>query len=290
MHFKGTGVALVTPFLEDGSVDYHGLQRLVRSQIEGGTDFLVVQGTTAETATLTSSEKEAILSAIIKENNGQLPIVLGIGGNNTAAVAEEIRSFNTTGIDGFLSVSPYYNKPSQEGIFQHFKALSEVSKLPIIAYNVPGRTGSNMTAQTTLRIAELEHIVAIKEASGNMEQVMEIIQHAPSDFAILSGDDALTLSIMACGGHGVISVVANAFPVHFSKMVKAASEGDFVSARKLHYSLLTITHQFFAEGNPSGVKVALKERGICGDTLRLPLTNVSEGLANCIVKETQKLV
>lgn len=290
MHFKGTGVALVTPFLEDGSVDYNGLQRLVRSQIEGGTDFLVVQGTTAETATLTSSEKGNILAKIIEENNGQLPIILGVGGNNTSAVAEEIRTFNTPGVDGFLCVSPFYNKPSQEGIYQHFKALSAASRLPIIAYNVPGRTGSNMTAETTLRIAELHNIVAIKEASGNMEQVMHIIQHAPSDFAVLSGDDALTLSIMACGGHGVISVVANAFPAHFSNMVQASSKGDFNTARKNHYALLAITHQFFAEGNPSGVKVALKELGICGDTLRLPLTNVSEELASSIVKETQKLM
>jgi len=290
MQFKGTGVALVTPFLEDGSVDYNGLKRLVRTQIKGGTSFLVVQGTTAETATLTFSEKEKVLAVIIEENKGELPIVLGIGGNNTSAVAEEIHAFNTPGVDGFLCVSPFYNKPSQEGIFQHFKALSEASRLPIIAYNVPGRTGSNMSAQTTLRIAQLENIVAIKEASGNMEQVMEIIQHAPKDFAILSGDDALTLSIMACGGHGVISVVANAFPAHFSKMVQASSKGDLVLARKHHYSLLTITHQFFAEGNPSGVKVALKELGICGDTLRLPLTKVSNSLANSIVQETQKLV
>ncbi len=290
MQFKGTGVALVTPFSQNGKVDVEGLRKLVRLQISGGTDFLVVQGTTAETATLNTFEKKEVLKIIIEENKGKLPIVLGMGGNNTAAIVEEIKSFNSEGVDGFLSVSPYYNKPSQEGIYQHFKQLSKASSLPIIAYNVPGRTGSNMTASTTLRIAELDNIVAIKEASGNMEQVMEIIQHAPQDFAVLSGDDALTLPIIALGGHGVISVVANAFPERFSQMLNASLNNDFDAARKAHYSLLDVTHQFFAEGNPAGVKVALQVRGICENVLRLPLTTVSKTLEDQIILETKKIV
>jgi len=287
--FKGTGVALVTPFRADKSVDFDALTALVELQIAGKTNFLVVQGTTGETATLTEQEKEDVLQCVIKVNAGRLPIVLGVGGNNTLAILEELKTRNFTGVDGILSVSPYYNKPSQEGIFQHFKAIDSATPLPVIAYNVPGRTGSNMTAETTLRIADLPNIIAIKEASGNLEQVMQIIENAPKDFLILSGDDALTLPMIAAGAHGVISVVANALPEIFNTMVHASLAGDFVVARKNHYDLLGITQDFFAEGNPAGVKAALKARGIAGDVLRLPLVNISAGLNERIVERTNAL-
>lgn len=288
--FEGTGVALVTPFTGKGAVDYDALRKLVRYQVENGTDFLVVQGTTGETATLTADEKEKVLTTIIEENDGKLKIVLGLAGNNTAATVAAFQAFDRKGVDGFLTASPHYNKPSQEGIFQHFKALSEATDLPIILYNVPGRTGSNMAAKTTLRLASLKNIVAVKEASGDLEQVMEIIQHAPENFTILSGEDALTMPMIAAGAHGVISVVANAFPKRFSKMVKASREGDFETARKEHYALHSITHLFFAEGNPSGVKASLKAQDLMQEHLRLPLTMVTEALRSEIIEETKKLI
>lgn len=288
--FEGTGVALVTPFTSKGAVDYDALRKLVRYQIDNGTDFLVVQGTTGETATLSADEKEKVLTTVIEENKGELKVVLGLAGNNTAATVAAFQEFNRDGVDGFLTASPHYNKPSQEGIFQHFKALSEATELPIILYNVPGRTGSNMTAQTTLRLAALKNIVAVKEASGNLEQVMEIIQHAPKDFNILSGEDALTMPMIAAGAHGVISVVANAFPKRFSKMVKASRASDFENARKEHYALLSITHMFFAEGNPSGVKASLKAQDLMQEHLRLPLTMVTDTLRSKIVEETKNII
>lgn len=288
--FEGTGVALVTPFTSKGAVDYDALRKLVRYQIDNGTDFLVVQGTTGETATLSADEKEKVLTTVIEENKGELKVVLGLAGNNTAATVAAFQEFNRDGVDGFLTASPHYNKPSQEGIFQHFKALSEATKLPIILYNVPGRTGSNVTAQTTLRLAALKNIVAVKEASGNLEQVMEIIQHAPEGFNVLSGEDALTMPMIAAGAHGVISVVANAFPKRFSKMVKASREGDLKTARKEHYALLSITHLFFAEGNPSGVKASLKAQDLMQEHLRLPLTMVTESLRSKIEEETKKII
>lgn len=287
--FSGTGVALVTPFDHTGSVDYTALTTIVNQQIENGTDFLVVQGTTAETATLTEEEKTKVLSHVIAVNNGKLPIVLGMGGNNTMELVEKIKNFQTKGVDGFLTVSPYYNKPTQEGIFQHYKAIDEVSSLPIIAYNVPGRTGSNMTAETTLRIAALQNIVAIKEASGDLEQVMSIIEKAPEGFLILSGDDALTLPMIALGAHGVISVVANAFPARFSAMVQSALANDFVKARKEHYPLLEVTKLLFKEGNPGGVKSALAHLNWSTDELRLPLVKVSESTDKLIAAEVSKL-
>lgn len=288
--FEGTGVALVTPFTSKGAVDYDALRKLVRYQIDNGTDFLVVQGTTGETATLSADEKEKVLTTVIEENDGKLKVVLGLAGNNTAATVAAFQEFNRDGVDGLLTASPHYNKPSQEGIFQHFKALSEATELPIILYNVPGRTGSNMTAQTTLRLAALKNIVAVKEASGNLEQVMEIIQHAPKDFTILSGEDALTMPMIAAGAQGVISVVANAFPKRFSKMVKASRASDFETARKEHYALLSITHMFFAEGNPSGVKASLKAQDIMQEHLRLPLTMVTDTLRSKIVEETKNII
>jgi 4-hydroxy-tetrahydrodipicolinate synthase len=288
-NFKGSGVALVTPFKSDKSVDFDALRKLVQLQIQGGTNFLVVMGTTAESPTLTKDEKEQILQVVIDENAGKLPIVYGVGGNNTVEVAKAIANV-PTGVDGILSVSPYYNKPTQEGIYQHFKFLSEATKLPIILYNVPGRTGSNMLADTTLRLAELPNIVAVKEASGNFEQIMDIINRKPEGFNVLSGDDAITMPLIACGADGVISVVANALPEKFSTMVNASLHGDFDLARPIHNELLNITKMFFEEGNPGGVKVALENREIMKQNLRLPLVPVSSNLANRINLEMKSIL
>lgn len=278
--FRGLGVALVTPFLENGGVDMAGLQRLVEHNINNGTDYLVVQGTTGESVTLTKEEKKSVLEFIIEINHGRKPIVLGVGGNNTAEIVESLKNMDTQGVDGILSVSPYYNKPTQEGIFQHYKAINQATKLPIILYNVPGRTSSNVTAATTVRIAkECKNIVAVKEASGNLEQIMHIINNKPKGFLVLSGDDALTLPHIAAGGDGVISVIGNAFPKRFSRMVHAAMEGDMVQARKDHYDLFELIPLLFAEGNPAGIKRVLSTLGICKEHLRLPLVPVSKELA-----------
>lgn len=286
--FTGSGVALVTPFKADFSIDFPALRRLVREQINGGTDFLVVQGTTGESPTLSATEKQAVLETVLEENNGQLPIVYGVGGNNTMAVCEAFAKI-PAGVDGILSVAPYYNKPIQRGFVAHYKALAAATDLPIIMYNVPGRTGSNMLAETTLELAEIPNIVAMKEASGNMEQIMEIIRCKPQDFLLLSGDDAITLPLIAAGANGVISVVANAFPRLFSTMVHSALEGDFATSRKAHYDLLPVTKLFFAEGNPGGVKIALEENGWMEPHMRLPLVPVSEGLRAAIINETKAI-
>ena len=276
--FKGTGVAIVTPFNADGSVDYTGLENLVNHLIDNGINYLVVQGTTGESVTLNKEEKKQVLAKVVDVNNGRLPTVLGIGGNNTVDVVRLLKETDLTGIDAILSVSPYYNKPTQEGIYQHYKAISEASPLPIILYNVPGRTSSNIAAETTLRLAnDFDNIIAVKEASGSLEQNMEIIQNRPKGFLVISGDDALTLPIIASGGDGVISVVANGFPKGFSGMVSAALEGNMDEARKLHYDYFEIIHYLFVEGNPAGIKAAMKIMGIIGDTVRLPLVNVGQG-------------
>jgi 4-hydroxy-tetrahydrodipicolinate synthase len=246
-------------------------------------------GTTAESPTLSNEEKQAILEFVIQENAGKLPIVYGVGGNNTIEVEKAIANV-PAGVDGILSVSPYYNKPTQEGIYQHFKAIAEASKLPIILYNVPGRTGSNMLAQTTLRLAELPNIVAVKEASGNMDQIMDIIRLAPEGFSVLSGDDAITMPLIACGAVGVISVVANALPEVFSSMINASLNGDFSFAKLIHNDLLPITKMFFEEGNPGGVKVALENRGVMSQHLRLPLVPVSADLGARINNEMKSLL
>jgi 4-hydroxy-tetrahydrodipicolinate synthase len=287
--FTGSGVALVTPFKEDHSIDFDALRKLVRLQIEGGTDFLVVQGTTGESPTLSQDEKMQILQTVIEENNGKLKIVFGVGGNNTVAVGEILKKV-PAGVDGILSVSPYYNKPIQKGIVEHYRYISSCTKLPIILYNVPGRTGSNMTPETTLELAKIPNIVAMKEASGNMEQIMEIIRLRPEGFGVLSGDDAITMPLIVTGADGVISVVANAFPEKFSRMVHASQAGDLVKAREEHFDLLPVTKMFFEEGNPGGVKVAMNVRGIMEEHMRLPLYPVSDGLRNRITAETKRLL
>ncbi|MFN5416403.1 MAG: 4-hydroxy-tetrahydrodipicolinate synthase [Flavobacteriia bacterium] len=283
-NFSGTGTALVTPFNDDLSIDFEGLKKLVQLQINGGVDFLVVQGTTGESPTLSQSEKDAVLDCVMTENNGKLPIVYGCGGNDTKKVAENIKQI-PKGVDGILSVSPYYNKPIQEGIFQHYKHIAGETDLPIILYNVPGRTGSNVTAETTLRLAEISNIVAMKEASGNLDQMMEIIRCKPADFNLLSGDDPITVPLISVGASGVISVVSNALPEKFCKMVKAALENDFSTAKALHYELLLITRLFFEEGNPGGVKVGLSARNILKNKMRLPLFPVSNGLEKRILDQ-----
>ena len=288
--FSGSGVALVTPFNEDNSIDFTAVRKLVQLQILGGTDFLVVQGTTGESPTLSQEEKLKLLETVIDENAGKLKIVYGIGGNNTILVGETLKQLKIEGVDGILSVSPYYNKPTQKGIIEHFKYISSCTELPIILYNVPGRTGSNILAETTLTLAEIPNIVAIKEASGNMDQIMEIIRLRKPNFGVISGDDAITMPLIAAGADGVISVVANALPEKFSRMVHAALNGDLDSARKEHYDLLSITRMFFEEGNPGGVKVALAHRKIMNEFMRLPLIPVSDALRKRIQKETRNLL
>ena len=275
--FTGSGVALVTPFTADMQVDFEALAALVEYQIENGTDFLVVQGTTGESPALSKEEKFDILQEVIEINDGKCKIVYGVGGNNTAAVAESLADL-PAGIDGILSVSPYYNKPIQQGIVAHYKILADSTELPIILYNVPGRTGSNVLAETTLELAEVPNIVAVKEASGNMEQIMQIIKHRPNGFGVLSGDDNLTMPLIAAGADGVISVVANAFPALFSAMVHASMNGEFDKARAAHYALFDITKMFFEQGNPGGVKAALAYLDIMEEHMRLPLFPVSDDL------------
>ena len=286
--FKGTGVALVTPFDNDCNIDYSALKKLVRFQIDNGTDFLVVQGTTGESPCLSHEEKMKVLNTVIVENNGALKVVYGVGGNNTKLVGELFKQI-PEGVDGILSVSPYYNKPTQDGIVAHFTYLSTCTDLPIILYNVPGRTASNMTAETSLKLSEINNIVAVKEASGDMDQIMEIIRLKNNDFGVLSGDDALTMSITLCGGEGVISVVANAFPKLFSDMVSSSMNHKVEHAKKIHYDLLHITRLFFKEGNPGGVKAALNTMSIMEPTMRLPLVPISDDLYLLIKNETLRL-
>jgi len=288
-NFGGVGVALVTPFTDSGMVDFNGLKKLVEHQISNGTNYLVVQGTTGESATLSEKEKIAVLDFILEINAGKLPVVLGVGGNNTLNVSNKLSNLNQDGLSGILSVSPYYNKPSQKGIIEHYKSVSASTDLPIILYNVPGRTSSNVQIETTLELAEIKNIVAVKEASGDLEQVMSIINQRPEGFLVLSGDDALTLPHISVGGDGVISVVANAFPKRFSDLVNAALAGDLSLARQKHYELFEIIQQLFADGNPGGVKHVLKLLNICGDSVRLPLVNVNDKVAEKLYKLTANL-
>lgn len=277
--FRGTGVALVTPFTDDNAVDFDALSRLIDHVIAGGVDYLVALGTTGETPTLSGKERRAVLDHIIQRAESRVPVVAGMGGNNTVELIHGLHDYDLSQVAGILSVTPYYNKPSQEGLYQHFAAIARATGLPIILYNVPGRTASNLLPATVLRLAEeFSHIVAIKEASGNLVQNMEIIAGAPDGFAVLSGDDNLVLPQIAVGMQGVISVAANCYTADFCAMVKAALDGRFNEARRLHYSLLPGINMLFEEGNPAGVKHELTRLGICKNSLRLPLVPVSAGL------------
>lgn len=270
--FRGLGIALVTPFTENGTVDYDALENIVEYQIANGADFLCILATTSESPCLSKQEKLDIQHFIVKLVNGRLPIVVGCGGNNTYAIAEELRNGDFKGIAGVLSVCPYYNKPSQEGLYQHFRTLSKATELPLILYNVPGRTGINMTAETTLRLAnDCENIVAIKEASGNLEQIDEILKNKPEGFAVLSGDDSLTYPMIACGAEGVISVIGNALPKEFSRMIRLEQRGEFEAAVKIHHKFTDLYSLLFVDGNPAGVKALLTEMGFIKNILRLPL-------------------
>ncbi|MBG6236408.1 4-hydroxy-tetrahydrodipicolinate synthase [Pedobacter sp. CAN_A7] len=288
--FHGTGVALVTPFNADGSVDYDGLKNLINYQINGQVEYLVSLGTTGEASTLNKEEKKKIWAYTAEINNGRVPLVAGLGGNNTAELVAEIKAFENNGYDAILSASPYYNKPTQEGIYQHYKAVSEASALPVILYNVPGRTASNMTAATTCRLAtDFENIIAIKEASANFDQFNEILRDKPADFLLISGDDPAALPMIALGAVGVISVIGNALPQKFSDMIRLCLKGDYTTAAPLHLNLVELTRMIFAEGNPAGVKAALKQLGVCGDAVRLPLVSVSTELETQIIEQVKSL-
>ncbi len=277
--FKGVGVALVTPFDERGAIDFEALGRLVDSIVEGGIDYLVALGTTAETPTLTHPERAGVAAYIRERNAGRVPLVIGKGGNDTARLCAELREMDPAGFDAVLSVTPYYNKPSQEGLFRHYRAVAEASPLPVILYNVPSRTGVNMSAETTLRIArEVPNVIGVKEACGEISQIKEIVEKAPEGFLVISGDDAMTLPVMSVGGHGVISVLANAFPVEFSRMVHTAEEKSVARAQAIWADLENMCHLLFAEGSPTGVKTALSIKGLCRPDVRLPLVEGSERL------------
>jgi 4-hydroxy-tetrahydrodipicolinate synthase len=269
---KGMGVALITPFKEDEIVDFETLGKLVDYQLQSGTDYLVVLGTTAETPTLTEEEKDKIVDFVVMRVRGRIPIVLGVGGHCTWATVQKLKQGNFEGIDAILSVVPYYNKPSQEGIYQHYKAISEATTLPIVLYNVPGRTGVNMTAETTLRIArDFNNVIAVKEASGNITQMDDIIKHKPANFNVISGDDGITFPLITLGAIGVISVIGNAFPREFSRMVRLTLAGDYAGARTIHHSFTELFDLLFIDGNPAGVKSMLNAMGYIENKLRLPL-------------------
>ena len=275
--FTGTGIAIVTPFHEDGKIDWKSFKKLIEFWIEGKVEYLVVLGTTGESATVHGQEKQEVFSFVSETVNARLPLVAGIGGNDTAEVIEGFKEFDLKGYDAILSVSPYYNKPNQEGLFQHYKALNAATPLPIIMYNVPSRTGMNVTADTQLRIArECTNIFATKEASGNFEQINHIIKYKPADFMVISGDDPITLPMIACGAEGLISVVANAYPADYSEMVRLCLSGKFTQAHQLHYKYTDIIASMFAEGSPSGVKAYLNEMGLCENSFRLPVYKVSD--------------
>ena len=288
--FVGTGVALITPFKKDLSVDYYALTKLVEHNISNGVEYLVISGTTGESATITKEEKTEITAHIAKVNNGRVPLVLGIGGNNTLAIIEEIKTTDLSQIDAILSVSPYYSKPTQEGIYQHFKAISIVSPKPIILYNVPGRTSKNMLPETTLRLArDFENIIAVKEAGNDLGQYLELLRDKPEGFHIISGDDDLALSVALAGGSGVISVIGQAFTKDFSEMIRQGIDGNAKEAFKTHFNLITITNLIFAENNPAGIKSVLDAIGISDPYVRLPLVEATESLKNSINNELKRL-
>lgn len=288
--FRGLGVALITPFTESGEVDYNALGNLVEYQISNGADFLCILATTSESPCLSKQEKLDIQHFIVNLVDRRVPIVIGCGGNNTYAIAEELRNGDFNGIDGILSVCPYYNKPTQEGLYQHFKTLACATELPVILYNVPGRTGINMTAETTLRLAnDCENIVAIKEASGNLEQIDDILKNKPEGFSVLSGDDSLTFPMLAGGAEGVISVIGNALPKEFSQMISLEQEGKYEEAVKIHHSLTELYKLLFVDGNPAGVKAVLTEMGYIKNVLRLPLVPARETTIQKISQSLQEL-
>ena len=290
INLRGTGVAIVTPFTKDGEIDFKGLASLIKHLIKGKVEYLVVLGTTGESVVLTKEEKKQVVDFVIKSTNRKIPLVLGIGGNNTAEVIDTIKHSSFENISAILSVSPYYNKPSQEGIYQHYKLIATHSPVPVVLYNVPGRTASNITADTVLRLAkDNSNIIGIKEASGNIEQTMRIIKNKPKDFLVISGDDNLTLPLIAAGADGVISVVANAFPKVFSEMVRLSLKGNFKKAQQLHYKTFEITEQLFADGNPGGVKCALEHLGICSSFVRLPLVKPNEQVQKRIKELISKI-
>lgn len=287
--FYGTGIAIVTPFHEDGQVDYDGLKNLINYLIDGRVEYLVSLGTTGESATLSSEEKKKVLAFTADVVKGRVNLVAGIASNNTAEVVEQVKGFDIAGYDAILSASPAYNKPTQEGIYQHYKAIAQNAKLPVILYNVPGRTSSNISADTTVRLArDFKNIIGIKEASGNFDQINQIMRDKPEGFLMISGDDPVSLPMIALGAVGVISVIGNALPKQTSDMIRHCLNNDFKAAQKAHFNLIDFTRLCFVEGSPAGVKTALKQLGICNDTVRLPLVQVSDYTAGQIIKETQK--
>ena len=287
--FKGTGIALITPFKKDHSIDIESLIKIVNHVIDNGADFLVVLGTTSEAPTLTSEEKNLVIKTILKANNGRLPILLGMGGNNTQAVIEAIKAQNFDGIQGILSVVPYYNKPNQRGMKAHFEAIADASPVPVVVYNVPGRVGVNLQAATCVELAQHPNIIAVKEASGNLQQLMEILRDKPNDFDVLSGDDGITQPLMTLGAQGVISVAANAYTKPFSRMMRAMKEGRTEEALRLHYAMLRMNQLIFADGNPAGIKCLMSIMGLCENVLRLPLVTVNDKVETDIIEEWKQL-
>lgn len=288
--FLGTGIAIVTPFNNDGSVDHESLKKIVNYNIENGTNYIVISGTTGESVTITKQEKQEIIQTIKEANAGQLPLVLGIGGNNTAAVIEEIKSTDLSDFAGILSVSPYYSKPTQEGMYQHFKAVAEACPIPVILYNVPGRTAKNMEPSTTLRLArDFENVVAVKEAGNNVQQYLELLRDKPEDFSVISGDDDLALGIVLAGGAGVISVIGQGLPKPFCEMIQLGLEGKAKEAYKIHFKLMKMIDLIFAENNPAGIKAVLKALNLCSDKVRLPLVEATEEL-QAQIKEALKTI
>lgn len=287
--FTGTGVAIVTPFKKNGAIDFDALTAIVNHIIEGGCEYLVVLGTTGESVTLSLEEKKQVMACVVKANNQRVPMMLGAGGNNTTSLVADLKQLDVTGFQAILSVSPYYNKPNQEGIYKHYMKIADASALPVLLYNVPGRTGANMTADTTLRLAQHPNIFGIKEASGNMDQCMDIIKGKPNDFMVISGDDPLTLPFIALGMSGVISVVANAYPKTYSNMVRYCLKGDFTAARPLHYELLNTIKNMFADGSPGGVKAYLNLMGLCEEEVREPLEIVGDATRAKIKSDYERL-
>ena len=287
--FKGTGIALITPFNEDKSVDFGSLKRIVNHVIDGGADFLVALGTTSEAPTLTAGEKKQVVDTILKANAGRLPVLLGMGGNNTQAVIDAIKAQDFTDIQGILSVVPYYNKPNQRGMKAHFEAIADASPVPVIVYNVPGRVGVNLQAATCVELAKHPNIIAVKEASGNLQQIMEILRDKPAGFDVLSGDDGITQPLMALGATGVISVAANAYIKPFSRMMRALKEGRADEALELHYAMMRMNQLIFADGNPAGIKCLMSHMGLCKNVLRLPLVTANEKVEADIIEEWKQL-